>query len=299
VNGENMAGKPLLDELQNGKTFVLDGELGTNMQLHGLPAGKLNEEWVLENPEIPLKIHSSFAEAGSDILLTMTFCANPIHLSDTPFANRTKEINFKAVDLVKKAANGKGILIAGSLGPIGKLMAPYGPLEANDFYTSFAEQAKYLAEAGVDLLVLETFYSIEEGTEALKGIRSVSDLPLIISFSFDRGTRTMMGAKPGTVAQIFADLGADVIGINCGKGLDENTECLKLMRDATTLPLWFKPNAGKPEIGPDGKTYYHVSPEEIASRVPEWLAIGAQLIGCCCGSTAEHIQAVASVVKNA
>ena len=293
-----MAGKPLLNDLKNGKTFVLDGALGTNMQLNGLPAGKLNEEWVLEKPEVPLKIHSEFAEAGSDILLTMTFCANPIHLSDTPFAQRTKEINFKAVDLVKEAAKGKNISIAGSLGPIGKLMAPYGPLEPSDFYTSFAEQAKYLDEAGVDLLVLETFYSIEEGTEALKGIRSVSDLPLVVSFSFDRGTRTMMGAKPSTVAQTFADLGADVIGINCGKGLDENTECLKMMRDETTLPLWFKPNAGKPEIDPDGKTHYLVTPEEIAARVPEWLNIGAQLIGCCCGSTADHIRAIALAIKN-
>jgi 5-methyltetrahydrofolate--homocysteine methyltransferase len=94
-----MAGKPLIDDIKNGKIFILDGALGTNMQLNGLPAGKLNEEWVLYKPEIPLKIHSDFAEAGSDILLTMTFCANPIHLSDTPFAQRTKEINYKAVDL--------------------------------------------------------------------------------------------------------------------------------------------------------------------------------------------------------
>lgn len=292
-----MGKKELLVRIRNGERIILDGALGTNMQARGLPAGLLSEHWVLEKPEVVQGIHSDFVDAGSQILLTMTFCANSIHLADTSLEGKTEEINFRAVEIVKNAIKDREIYIAGSLGPIGKLMNPYGPLTPGDFYTSFAEQAKYLVEAGVDLLALETQYSIEEATEALKGVRSVTNLPLVVSFSYDRGTRTMMGAKPDIVAEIFTDLGADIIGINCGKGLDENTECLKIIRDSTDLPIWFKPNAGKPEIGPDGKTCYHTSPEEISLRVPEWLDIGAQLLGCCCGSTAEHIRAIAAAIK--
>lgn len=292
-----MEKRELLARIRNGERIILDGALGTNMQARGLPAGLLSEHWVLEKPEVVQGIHSDFVDAGSQILLTMTFCANSIHLADTSLEGKTEEINFRAVEIVKNAIQDREIYIAGSLGPIGKLMDPYGPLTPGDFYTSFAEQAKYLVEAGVDLLALETQYSIDEATEALKGVRSITNLPLVVSFSYDRGTRTMMGAKPDIVAETFTDLGADIIGINCGKGLDENTECLKIIRDSTDLPIWFKPNAGKPEIGPDGKTCYHTSPEEISLRVPEWLDIGAQLLGCCCGSTAEHIRAIAAAIK--
>ncbi|MHC1770681.1 MAG: homocysteine S-methyltransferase family protein [Flexilinea sp.] len=292
-----MEKKDLPAELQKGKRFILDGALGTNMQARGLPAGILSEQWVLEKPEIVQGIHSDFVDAGSQIILTATFCANPIHLADTPLAGKAEEINYRAVEIVKNAIGNREVYIAGSLGPIGKLMDPYGPLTPEDFYTSFAEQSKYLSEAGADLLVLETQYSIEEAAQALQGIRSVSTLPVVVSFSYDRGTRTMMGAKANIVTETFTDLGVDIIGINCGKGLDENTECLKIIRDSTNLPIWFKPNAGKPEIGPDGKTCYRTTAEEISSRVPEWLDMGAQLLGCCCGSTAEHIKAITASIR--
>ncbi len=291
-----MENKDLLQALQAGEKFVLDGALGTNAQNSGLPAGVLSEQWVLEKPECIQKIHADFINAGSQIVLTATFCANPIHLADTPLAGKSAEVIARAVEIVRAAAVDRLIYVAGSLGPVGKLMEPFGPVTEDAFFAGYAEQAKYLIEAGADLLVLETQYSIEEASQALKGIRSVSNLPLVVSFSFDRGIRTMMGVKPQVFAETLTELGADIIGINCGKGLDENTECLKLVRQATDRPIWFKPNAGKPEIDADGKTCYKTQPEELSTRVPEWLTLGAQLIGGCCGSTAEHIQAIAAVV---
>ncbi len=286
----------LLSELREGKKFVLDGALGTNAQACGLPSGVLSEQWVLEKPEVIQSIHADFINAGAQIILTATFCANPIHLAESPLAGKIAEINARAVEIVRLAAGDRPVYVAGSLGPAGKLMEPFGPVSAEAFYASYAEQAKYLTEAGADLLVLETQYSIEEAAQALKGIRSVSNLPLVVSFSFDRGVRTMMGVKVPAFAETFTELGADIIGINCGKGLDENTECLKLARQATDSPIWFKPNAGKPEIDATGMTCYKTQPAELSARVPEWLSLGAQLVGGCCGSTAEHIQAIASAI---
>ena len=162
---------------------------------------------------------------------------------------------------------------------------------------SFAAQAKTLAEAGADLLVIETQFDLGEAEAAIQGVRSVSNLPLVCSFSFDRGTRTMMGVRPAQTARQLEILGVDVVGINCGRSLDENLNALKELREATLLPVWFKPNAGLPRLDDDGCPVYDVTPENMGFCACDWVTAGANVVGGCCGTSPEHLQHIAKAVK--
>jgi 5-methyltetrahydrofolate--homocysteine methyltransferase len=146
--------------------------------------------------------------------------------------------------------------------------------------------------------VIETQFDINEATTAIQGAQSVSKLPIVCSFSYDRGTRTMMGVKPAQMAKAIAPLGVAVLGINCGRSLDENLAALQELRKNTDLPIWFKPNAGMPELDEDNNPTYSVNPEQMGAHVPQWIAAGAQIIGGCCGNSPEHIRAIARTVNS-
>jgi 5-methyltetrahydrofolate--homocysteine methyltransferase len=211
---------------------------------------------------------------------------------------RTPEINIRAAELARQAASARdGVLVAGSIGPTGLLMKPYGPLTAEEATATFAEQAKALAEGGVDLLVIETMFAFEEADAAFKGARSVTDLPIVVSFSYDRGVRTMMGVKPTDMFKRYQEMGAVMIGANCGTTLG-NME--KIQQEyATTqpgFPLWAKPNAGLPRLV-DGETVFDVTPEQMAEYAKKYVALGARVVGGCCGNLPEHIAAIAKAVK--
>jgi 5-methyltetrahydrofolate--homocysteine methyltransferase len=286
------------ERLGQGRVLVADGATGTNLQKVGLGAGMHAEDWVLDCPEKILDLERAFVAAGSDIILTCTFGATAPRLKGALHAEESGLINRRAAELARQAAqSGKDILVAGSMGPLGQLMKPYGPLAPDDAKTAFAEQAKALAEGGVDLLLIETHFAFEEATMAFEGARSVSDLPIIVSFSYDRGTRTMMGAKPADVIKTYRSKGAALVGANCGTTL-ENMETIMKEYASTEpeFPLWAKPNAGMPRI--DGAhTIYDVKPEEMATFARKYVALGARIVGGCCGSSPEHIAAIANAVK--
>ncbi len=286
-----------LERLKAGETLVSDGATGTNLQVRGLDMGTPAEVWVLEQPDKIVDLHRSFIEAGSDIILTCTFGGTSIRLENAGLASRVSELNHKAVQLARQAAGTLPVLVAGSMGPVGHLLKPFGPMEPADVLNAYQEQAKALDEAGVDLLVIETQFDLSEAQAAIQGARAVSDLPLVCSFSFDRGTRTMMGVKPSQIGQQLPDLGVDVIGINCGRSLDENLKSLQELRSATDLPIWFKPNAGLPELDAEGHPVYSLSPAEMGLRVVDWIAAGANVVGGCCGTSPEHLRQIASTAK--
>ena len=289
-----------LQHLKDGKILVSDGATGTNLQQRGLPVGLPGEVWVFEKPEEILGLHRDFIAAGSDILLTCTFGGTSLRLESHGLGQRTAELNRAAVSLARQAAQGSGALVAGSIGPTGQLLKPLGPLEESQAEAAFAEQARALVEAGVDLIVVETQFDLTEASAALRAVRSVSaEIPLVCSFSFDRGKRTMMGVKPSQVAETLPALGAQVLGINCGRSLDENLEALRQLRAATDLPLWFKPNAGLPEVDAEGNPIYRLSPAEMGAQAALWLQAGAQVVGGCCGTSPAHLQAVAQAVHPA
>src|SRR4030042_6937807 len=285
-----MSDKSFLSRIYNNEYLVADGATGTNLIYRGLPNGVTAETWVLEQPEKVFQWHLDFITAGADIILTSTFGASSIRLKGSRLEEKVDSVNRKAVELTKNAAAGTQTFIAGSLGPVGQLMKPYGPLTVDEVQAAYSEQARIISEAGVDLLVIETQLDMGEIKAEIDGVRPVSELPLVVSLSYDRGRRTMMGVSPTQAGKELQELPVDMIGINCGRSLDEIRQNLVDLRQVTEKPIWFKPNAGLPHIDGTGQTVYDTTPELMGSLVPAWLEAGAQVIGGCCGTSPEHLK---------
>lgn len=289
-----------LERLNSGEILVADGATGSNLQKMGLKPGKPPEDLVMDDPDTIFKLASSFVEAGSDIILTCTFGGTRLRMKDSKYQDRTPEVNMRAAEIARKAASKRtDVLVAGSMGPVGALIKPYGPLEAEEVKATFTEQAKALAEGGVDFLLIETMFAFEEATAAFEGARSVTDLPIVVSFSYDRGTRTMMGIKPKDVIKRYSEMGAALVGANCGTTL-ENMEAVVKEYAATmpNFPLWVKPNAGVPHMDIQTEQgVYDMTPEDMARFSLKYIELGAKVVGGCCGNTPEHIAAIVRAVK--
>jgi len=287
-----------LERLNGGEVLVADGATGTNLQKVGLVGGMHTEDWVFDHPDKILDLEKAFVAAGSDIILTCTFGGTFPRMKGAKHADDVERINKRAVELAREAASMRdGVLVAGSIGPIGQLLKPYGPLTHEEAFAAFAQQAKSLAEGGVDLIVIETHFALEEVNAAFEGVRSVTDLPIVVSFGYDRGTRTMMGVKPTDVIKKYKAMGATLIGANCGTTLENMEAIIKEYATAESgFPLWAKPNAGMPRLEGD-ETIYDVTPDEMAEYAKKYVALGARVVGGCCGSTPEHVAAIAKAVK--
>jgi 5-methyltetrahydrofolate--homocysteine methyltransferase len=281
----------LLDRLAGGRVLLTDGATGTNFQEMGLPPGVAPDDWVLDAPDRVRELHTRFARAGSEFALTCSFGANSVRQADGPHAGRVTDLNIRAAELAREVVGEEG-LVGGAIGPTGQLAEPYGPLTRELCEAPYAEQAQALVDGGVDVLVLETFFALEEALWAADGIRSVTELPLIISFSFDQGTRTMMGVSPADVVSAFQPLGVAAIGANCGRSLADNDIVVREFLDASTVPIWIKPNAGVPRVVGD-KVVYEADPATLAAHIADYARQGARIVGGCCGTTPEHIAAIA------
>jgi 5-methyltetrahydrofolate--homocysteine methyltransferase len=289
-----------LERLNAGEIFVADGATGTNLIKMGLKSGTTPEDLVLDNPDMLFQLASRFVEAGSDIILTCTFGGTRLRMKESKYAAQSADINSRAVELARKAASARvDVLVAGSIGPTGLLLKPYGPLTPDEAFAAYAEQAKALSDGGVDLLVIETMFAFDEATAAFDAARSVTDLPIVVSFSYDRGVRTMMGVKPAQVMKTCQEKGAAVVGANCGTTL-ENMEKIVTEYAATVpgFPIWAKPNAGLPRLDNDNKAVYDVTPEEMGAAALRNIAAGARIVGGCCGSSPEHVAGIAKAVKS-
>jgi 5-methyltetrahydrofolate--homocysteine methyltransferase len=285
--------------LQSGKILIANGATGTNLHKMGLQPGIAPEDLVLDQPELILKLESAFAAAGSDILLTCTFGGTRLRMKDSKYAERVSEVNTRAVELARKAAAVRsGILVAGSIGPTGLLMKPYGPLTPDEAFAAFTEQVQGLVAGDVDLLVIETMFAYDEADSAFKAARSLTDLPIVVSFSYDRGVRTMMGVKPAEMIKRYKEMGAALVGANCGTSLENMEKVVQEYAAAEPgFPLWIKPNAGLPRLL-DGNTVFDVTPEQMAEFARKYVVLGARVVGGCCGNTPEHLAAIAGAVKS-
>ncbi len=288
----------LIENLQNKSILISDGATGTNLQQRGLLKGKAPESWVLEKPEEIIRLEKDFISAGADIILTCTFGASSIRLSQNGIERKPSEIIDAAVKLAKQAVNGKNVMIGGSIGPLGHMLKPFGDLDAEVAKENYQEQAWALNNAGVEFLVIETQYDINEVKIAIEACQMDSELPIVCSFSYDRGTRTMMGLKPSQAASELENSGISMIGINCGKSLEDNLNCLIELRQSTQLPIWFKPNAGLPRVDEAGNTTYSISPEEMGQQVKKWISEGAAVVGGCCGTSPAHLEAIARSARH-
>lgn len=295
-----MTRRSFLERLATGEVLVADGATGTNYQLRGLAPGDAPEKWVFSAPDKVKALHQDFIAAGADILLTDTFGGTAGRLAHAGLQAEAFETNRRAAELAREAAEGTDTLVAGSLGPTGQLLEPNGEMTVAQAVAAYADQARALAAGGVDLLLIETQFDLGEGSAAIEGVRSATALPLVCSFSFDMGTRTMMGLRPDQVARELAARGVDAIGVNCGRSLDENLAVLKeVIAAATGLPLWMKPNAGLPHLGPNDIAIYDVTPEQMGEYAARFVGLGARIVGGCCGTSPEHLRQIALSVRQA
>jgi len=290
--------KPLLQRLRAGETLVSDGAMGTMLFEMGVKPGACPESMCLEQPATLETVARRYAEAGADIVHTNTFGASPIKLALHGLREETSRINRTAVEAARRAVGGRAY-VSGSVGPCGKLLKPYGDAEPNDVYASFREQARHLVDAGVDAITVETMTDLAEASLAIRAVtETVPRVPIMATMTFDptpRGFFTVMGVDVVSAARGLRDAGADVVGSNCGNGIDNMVKIAEAFRDATGAPLIIQSNAGLPRTE-GGKLLYDETPEFMAERVPRLLAIGVTIIGGCCGTTPDHTRAVRSVV---
>ena len=277
--------------LSERRPVLADGASATNFQDMGLEPGVAPEEWVIDAPHRVEELHRRFVDAGSHLVLTCSFGATAPRLADGRLAGRAVEVNRRAAEIAREAA-GDGHLVAGSIGPTGQLVEPLGALTREACVAAFAEQARALVEGGVDLLVLETFFALDEALGAIDGVREVTDLPLVASFSFDQGTRTMMGLSATDVVAATKPLGLAALGANCGRSLEDTDALVAEFLAASEIPLWIKPNAGVPRIIGDA-VVYDATPAMLAEHIRAYADAGARIVGGCCGSTPDHIAAIA------
>ncbi len=281
-------------ELTKKGIIVLDGATGTNLMAAGMPIGVCPEMWILEHPKVMKKLQQDYVAAGSTIVYAPTFTGNRIKLAEYGLEERLEEINTSLVRLSKEAVEGKA-LVAGDMTMTGRQLFPLGDLQFEELIEVYKEQARILDAAGVDLFVVETMMSLQECRAALLAIHEVSNLPVMITLTYNEDGRTLFGTPPETAVVVLQSLGVDAIGINCSTGPMEMVEPVKKMAAYATVPILAKPNAGLPEL--DGKqTVYRMTPEEFAEAGAALVHAGAGIVGGCCGTTPKHIKALADAV---
>lgn len=292
--------KPLLDRISAGETLVADGAMGTMLLERGLKPGACPESINLERPEVLEEIASLYFKAGADLLETNTFGASPIKLSQYGLEDRTDEINRNAVNAVRGIV-GERAYVAACCGPSGKMLKPYGDADPEDVYNSFRVQIECLIGAGADVVCIETMIDLAEAQLAVKAAKAVSpETPVAATMTFDptpKGFFTVMGVNIEQAATGLREAGADLVGSNCGNGIENMVEIARGFRRCGDFPLIIQSNAGLPETR-DGKLAYGESPAFMADKVAELLATGVSIIGGCCGTTPEHIAAIREKVDS-
>ena len=302
--GDSENYKGFLDALEK-KVLIGDGAMGTELQSRGVSGCPDASNIDRDSREKVVSVHLDYLKAGSDIIQTNTFGANPIKLGLFGLDIRTDDINKNAVLAAREAIDSfkadssliKNHFIAGDIGPTGKLMEPIGDLKHGKAVDIFSRQISVLVENGVDLLLIETIMDINEALAAVEAARKISDLiPIACTLSFGANGVTLMGNKAEESAGILLGAGCDIVGANCSIGSDSMLGIVKKIRSAQPdARLIFQPNAGLPVLK-DGKTTYNETPEIMANNISRYLEYGPSILGACCGSTPEHIAKISVVI---
>ncbi len=297
-------GREVLERVRAGETLVFDGGYGTMLFAAGLLNGACPELWNDTHADVVAGIHKGYFDAGSDIVETNTFGGTRLKLDEYKIGDRTRELNVKGARLARGVAPA-GRWVAGSIGPTSRLPLDYAldnGVTDEEYEVTFREQAEALAEGGVDLFAVETMMFPQEATAAIRACKAVAPaLPVMATmfFQYEEGNdrdRTMWGESPGDVAKSLLEAGADVVGMNCGRGPDRAIVIIREMRAVTDAPLIAYPNAGLPVTTGDNVTY-ELGPEAMARDYPALLEVGCNIVGACCGSDPEHIRLISEVVR--
>ena len=283
---------PFLERLDRGP-ILADGGMGTMLYARGVPYERCFDELNLTEPDLIQHIHRDYIRAGAELIETNTFGANRYKLAQFGLENRVRDINFRAVKIAREAREecGEAVFLGGAMGPLGEAMAPLGTVAPDEARAAFREQADALLEAGADLFVLETFGDLAELTEAVGAVRAVCDLPIVAQVSLTDDGAMLTGETPAEVARVLAGLGVEVIGVNCGVGPQSTLDAVQDMAIPLFAKLSAMPNAGAPSRR-EGRYVYFSTPEYFAEYARRFVDAGVSLLGGCCGTTPQHIQAM-------
>lgn len=289
--------KAELRKFLENKIIYLDGATGSNLIKKGMQSGVCPEKWILENPDALIELQRDYVNAGSNIVYAPTFTANRIKLKEYGLEENIAEINHKLVELSKTAVEGKA-LVAGDITMTGRQLIPMGDMDFEDLIQVYKEQIGILADAGIDLIVVETMMSLQETRAALIAAKEVCDLPVIVTLTFEGDGRTLYGTDAVTAAVTLEKLGASAIGANCSTGPDKLVELIKQISEVVSIPVIAKPNAGMPALNEQGETVYDMSADTFALEMKKLVDAGASILGGCCGTSPEYIEKLVEATKD-
>ena len=288
---------PTLRELLNdGRTHVFDGAMGTMLYDRGVFLNVCYDELNLRQPALISEIHRAYVKAGAEVLETNTFGATPRKLAQYGLADDTERINRAAAELARNASGGRAAVV-GALGPLGVRIEPFGETSVAEAGADFSRQVQGLLEGGVDGFILETFSDVDELRAAFEAVRRLTDLPVIAQMTIGTDGRTHYGTEPSVFGPLLEAMGADVIGVNCSVGPQGILEAVERLAPTVTRPISAQPNAGLPRDVGDRKIYM-ASPEYMGNYAKRIVEAGARFVGGCCGTTPEHIRAIAGFVHS-
>jgi 5-methyltetrahydrofolate--homocysteine methyltransferase len=289
-----MASNRLLEWLESGRIVLGDGAMGSVLQAAGLTPGESPELWNVTKPDVIRGVYRAYLDAGAQVIETNTFGGNAARLGHNDLQGRVGELNEAGAKLARLEAEGRDCLVAGSVGPTGEMLEPYGLVSVDDAAAMFAEQVAGLLAGGVDHIQIETMSQMAEVEAAILGARQASaDVPIAVTMTFDRLARTMMGDTPKSALEAIYGWGVRAIGGNCGNGPDEIRTVMAQMLEHRPADVYLiaQSNAGLPKMV-DGKVTYDGTPEVMAKYAVELYEMGVNYIGACCGSTPAHIAAM-------
>lgn len=290
--------KAFLERIKEGEVLVCDGGMGTLLMDRGLEPGTCPEAINISEPEIIEEIAGLYLDAGADLVQTNTFGGSPMKLGDFGLDEECERINVRAVSAAKKVLQGKAYVL-GTCGPSGKILKPYGDTDPETLSEGFERQIAALVEAGVDGVCVETMMDLQEAAIAVMATRRVSsDIPIIATMTFDetpKGFFTMMGTGIREAAGTLEASGANVVGSNCGNGIEAMTKIAREFKEVTKLPIIIQSNAGIPETK-DGNLFYPETPDVFGKKIPVLLVHGVSIVGGCCGTTPDHVKAIKKAV---
>ena len=277
------------------KVTLLDGATGSNLFVMGMPRGICSEEWILDHPDVLVELQKAYVEAGSQILCAPTFGANRFNLSSYGLGAQVEEMNHELVKISKKAVDGKAY-VAGDVTAIVKMIGMSPEATYEKAMERYKEQMRYLVDAGVDVILMETMTSMDEAMAALEAAQQVCDLPVLCSMTIDADGSIYAGGHIFEAAETLQEMGADAVGINCSVGPEQLVSIVEGLNQRLHIPMILKPNAGMPKISDTGEASYDMTPERFGRSMKVLLEKGAKIVGGCCGTTPDYIRELKKII---